>query len=87
MKTTMLVLALLTTSAGLASAQGVDVDVNRGGAYGSQSDVQVAPADRAYNHDRLRHRETTGLGANCHVIVRHIFRNGERITEHHRICD
>lgn len=82
-----LALALFAGSVGLASAQGVDVDVNRGAGVG-QGGVHVAPTDRGYTRERVRRRETSGLGGNCHVVVRHILRpNGERITEHHRICD
>jgi hypothetical protein len=83
MKKIMLAIALFAGSVGLASAQGVDIDVGRGG-------VHVGPGyDRGYDRDdwRWRHRETTGYGRDCRVIVRHILRDGERITVRRRICD
>jgi len=66
---------------GTASAQGVEVDVGRGGVY-------VGPR---HDHDwywRHRHyRETYGYGG-CRVVVRtHINRWGERVTERRRVCD
>jgi hypothetical protein len=34
------------------------------------------------------HRETSGFGSNCHMVIRHVLRaNGDRITVHRRICD
>lgn len=80
MKQVVLAIALFAGSVGLASAQGVDIDVGRGG-------VHVGPGyDRGYDRDR-RHRETFGFGSDCRVIVRHIWRHGERITVRRRICD
>jgi Ni/Co efflux regulator RcnB len=82
MKRIVLAIALFAGSVGLASAQGVDIDVGRSG-------VHVDPGyDHGHDRDwRWRHRETTGFGRDCRVIVRHIWRDGERITERRRICD
>jgi hypothetical protein len=36
----------------------------------------------------LPHPETTGLGDNCHVVIRHALRpNGDRITVRRTICE
>ena len=36
----------------------------------------------------LPQRETTGLGDNCHVVIRHTLRpNGDRITVRRTICE
>ena len=82
MKRILLALVLFAGSVGLASAQGVDIDVGRGG-------VHVGPGyDRGYDHAwRWRHHETYGSGGDCRVVIRQIWRNGEHITERRRICD
>jgi hypothetical protein len=82
MKKIVLAVALFAGSVGFASAQGVDIDVGRGG-------VHVGPGyDRGYDHDwRWRHRETYGYGGDCRVIIRHMWRDGERITVRRRVCD
>lgn len=82
MKRLVLAIALFAGSVGLASAQGVDIDVGRSG-------VHVGPGyDRDYDRDRRwRHRETSGFGRDCRVIVRHILRDGEHVTVRRRVCD
>ena len=46
------------------------------------------PAATMPNPPVLRHRETTGLGDNCHVVIRHTLRpNGDRITVRRTICE
>ncbi len=86
MKKTLLSLAVVGAAcmgfASIASAQGVDIGVGPGG-------VHVGPDYRGYDRDswRWRHRETYGYGGECRVIIRHMWRNGERVTVRRRICD
>lgn len=86
MRKTVLSLAVVSAAcvgfAGMASAQGVDIDVGRGG-------VHVGPDYHRYDRDswRWRHRETSGFGGECRVIIRHEWRDGERVTIRRRICD
>jgi len=64
--------------AGAASAQGVEVDVGRGG-------VHVGPGYDGYHRDRYR---AYGYERGCRVIVtKRINRFGERVTERRRVCD
>jgi hypothetical protein len=78
MRRVLLAVALFAGSVGLASAQGVDVDVGRGG-------VQVGPR---HDYDyRYRHRDTYGYGGECRTIVRKTWRNGERVIVRRRVCD
>jgi hypothetical protein len=75
--------ALIVGSVGLASAQGVDIDVGRGG-------VHVGPDYRYRDRDdwRWRHRETYGFGrGDCRIVERRIWRDGERVIVRRRICD
>jgi hypothetical protein len=65
--------------AGAASAQGVEVDVGRGG-------VRVGPG---YHHgwDRDRWHRAYGYERGCRVIVTHrVNRFGERVTVRRRVC-
>lgn len=82
MKKIVLGMAIFIASAGLARAQNMDVDTDRG-------DVRVGPGTAYPSYDeRLRHRETTGRGDNCHIVIRHVLRpNGDRISERRRVCD
>ena len=77
------VLAATAFSAiGTAAAQGVEMDVGRGGVFvGERHDH-----DRFFRHRHFR--ETFGFGGECRVVVRtHINRFGERVSVRRRICD
>jgi hypothetical protein len=68
MKSFILAGILVATTAGIANAQGVDVDVGRGG-------VHVGPDYRYRDRDdrRWRHRETYGFGrGDCGIVERRI---------------
>jgi hypothetical protein len=83
MKPVLEAVALLAGSMGVASAQGVDINIGRGG-------VHVGPG---YDHGyypgwRWRHGYRAYGRSDCRVIIRnHINRFGERVTERSRICD
>jgi hypothetical protein len=82
MKPVLVAVALLAGSIGVASAQGVDIDIGRGG-------VHVGPGyDHGYYPDRRWRDGYRAYGSDCRVIIRnHINRLGERVTERRRICD
>jgi hypothetical protein len=63
-----------------ASAQGVEVDVGRGGVRVGERHHGWDRWHRAYGYDR-------GYERGCRVIVtRHINRFGERVVERRRVC-
>ncbi len=80
MKQMLLAIALLAGSLGMASAQGVEIDIGRGG-------VHVGQRYHDYDHWRWRHRhrETYGGGGyfsereylHCNPDVREAIRRGE----------
>ncbi len=76
MKQMLVALALVAGSIGVASAQGVQLDIGRGG-------VHVGPRYHDYDH-----RYRAYGRADCRLIIsKRVNRFGERVTERRRICD
>jgi hypothetical protein len=65
---------------GTAGAQGVEVDVGRGGVHIGERHHGWDRWHRAYGYER-------GYDRGCRVIItRHINRFGERVVERRRVC-